>query len=206
MAIGDLIRVTVNQDLQSSQIQNVLYYEVLEDNTSVGNEVALGTIFASNVIASQWAPIVVPAVQFTCLQVQKVFPLPIGAVRDIQVALPGTKIGESLPAMDSALIQKFNPAVGGKGKKGRVYIAGFPESDQEFGRIKATAFVELGDLAQGLQLVLETTPDGDFRPAWAVKSTTSPFPIVSFVEATNFVALPRFATQRRRRTPIAATS
>ncbi len=205
MAANDLIRLVVNQDLQSSGIQNVLYYKVVSDDTTDGNEVGLAQGFKQNVIDGQWAPVVSNSVTFTCFQSQKVFPLPVGAVRDVPINVDGTKLDESLPAMDAALIQKINTAVGGKGKKGRVYIAGWVEADQALGRLTASAFVELGIIATKMGQDITTPGGGDYTPVWAVRTPLTGV-ITGSVEITDFIALPRFATQRRRRTPVATPS
>ncbi len=207
MAVGDLIRVTVNQTLQSSTVQNVLYYKIeIEDNS--GDDVnALALQFIADVINPVWLNVVSEELSFDCISVQKVFPLPIGAVQEFNVSLAGLNIGESLPAMSSALIQKFNPTQGGVGKKGRVYLAGIREDDTSLGRTSVALAALLVLLANQFSGNLEVTPGGgEYEPVWAVRSSTTPFAITGFVEDLQWQALPRIATQRRRRTPIRSTS
>ncbi len=207
MAVGDLIRVTVNQTLQASTVQNVLYYKIeIEDNS--GDDInALALQFIADVITPVWQNVVSDELTFDCISVQKVFPLPIGAVQEFNVSLVGLNAGESLPAMDSALIQKFNPTQGGVGKKGRVYVAGILESQTNLGRVNAALAALLLLLANQFSGNLEVTPGGgEYEPVWAVRSSTTPFAITGFVEDLQWAPLPRIATQRRRRTPIRATS
>ncbi len=203
MAVGDVIRVTVNQMLQSSIVQNVLYYKI-ETETSTGDDITeISEQFISQVITPAWKVMVSPELFFECLDIQKVFPTPIGAVRDFAVNAFGTNSGESLPAMSAALIQKFNPAVGGVGKKGRVYCAGIIETQTSLGRTNSDLFAAMEILATALKGNLSGgTGSGNYEPVWVTRSTSAPFQITGFVENLIFQALPRIATQRRRRTPI----
>jgi len=209
MAVGDIIRVTVNQNLQSSVVQNVLYYKI-ESETATGDDLLeISEQFISQIITPAWKVMVSPELTFECLDIQKVFPLPIGAVRDFDVSAAGTNAGESLPAMNSALIQKFNPAVGGVGKKGRIYCAGILESQTSLGRANTDLFAAMEILATALKGDLEGgTGSGDYEPVWVIRKPDAPNKgsITGFVEDLIFEALPRIATQRRRRTPIRAVS
>lgn len=206
MAAGDLLKLIVNQTMNSEKVQNVLYYEVKSDDTIEGNEKALGAGFISAVIAPVWAPLFSNEVSYDCVSVQKVFPLPVGAIQDFNVALQGGRPGEGLPATDAALIQKFNPAVGGKGKKGRVYLAGLEKTDEDLGRITSAILGGLQALAASMQANATSAGGGDYEPAWAIRAPVSPFGISGFVNGLIFDVLPRIATQRRRRTPVRATS
>ena len=204
MAIGDLIRLTVNQELDASVVQNVLYYKINEENVGGDDVKTLTESFIAGILTSPWKATVNQSVMFTCVTGQKVFPTPIGAARDFPAGFAGTLTGTSLPATNCALIQKVNLTQGGVGKKGRVYIAGFEEDDTAQGRLDAGAFTRLGTLATSLQADVAGAPDGIYEPVWAVRSPTTPFAITGSVEDLVFNALPRLATQRRRRTPVAA--
>lgn len=207
MAVGDLIRLTVNQSLQSSIVQNVLYYKIDAEDSGGDDLASLALFFNGAIITPHWQALVPDEVAFDCLNLQKVFPTPEGAAQEFDTSVVGGKTGESSPAMNAMLIQKFNPAVGGVGKKGRVYIAGIRELDTRDGRVEAGQFVTLGALAIALQTKIEISPTGgEYSPVWAVRSPTTPFAITGSVDNLTFKALPRLATQRRRRTPIRATS
>ena len=78
MAAGDLLKLVVNQTMNSEKVQNVLYYEVKSDDTVEGNELALAGGFISAIIAPLWVPIVTLELSFDCVSVQKVFPDPVG--------------------------------------------------------------------------------------------------------------------------------
>lgn len=207
MPVGDITRVTVNQTLQASTVQNVLYYKTEIEDSGGGDIAPIAERFIAQVIVPAWQDVPSNELIFECLDVQKVFPLPVGAVRDFPVALPGLNAGESLPAMNAALIQKFNPAVGGVGKKGRMYVAGILESQTSLGRLN-------GDLFSLMQILASTISGnlsgggggGEYEPVWVTREKTSPFAITGFVEDLIFEAQPRVATQRRRRTPIRAVS
>jgi len=206
MAAGDLLKLIVNQTMNSEKVQNVLYYEVKSDDTVEGNEKGLASEFISGVIPVTWVPFISQELSFDCVSVQKVFPLPVGAIQDFNVALQGGSVKEGLPATDAVLIQKFNPTVGGKGKKGRVYIAGLPKDDEDLGRITSVVLGAVQALADSLQSSQVTSGGGDYEPAWAIRAPVSPFGISGFINGLIFDVLPRIATQRRRRTPVRATS
>jgi len=207
MPVGDITRVTVNQDLQSSIVQNVLYYKTEIEDSSGDDITTIAERFKALVLEPFWQNVVSNEVTFECNAVQKVFPLPIGAVRDFNTTLSGLNVGESLPAMNAALIQKSNPDLGGVGKKGRVYIAGILENDSQLGRVSNALFQKLEILATQLQGNLSGgSGAGEYDPVWVTRDNTAPFAINGFVKDLVFLALPRVATQRRRRTPIRATS
>ena len=203
MAVNDIIKLIVNQSIFSENVQNVLYYKVVTDDGTTDNEIALAEDFFADVLPT-WRALVVDQVVFTCLQTQKVFPTPKGSTFDRISAAIGDITTEGLPATDAALIRKFNPAVAGVGRKGRVYIAGVPEANQNRGRIDAAYGASLGGLAALLIANRTTTGLGDYRPVWATRDATTPFAINGSVDWTNFTVMPRIATQRRRRTPLAA--
>jgi len=205
MAIGDIIRLVVNSNLYSENIQNCLYYLVTADDTGPGNEVALAQQFFEQVIPD-WADAVVDAVEFTCIQTQKVFPTPVGSTFDRIESIKGFQTGQGLPATDSGLIRKFNPAVGGVGRKGRVYVAGMPEAQANLGRITAVQGAFLNDLGNLLIAVQGSPANGLYQPVWATRDATTPFAINGSVSWLNFTVMPRIATQRRRRTPIVGFS
>jgi len=205
MAVGDLIKLIVNQAIFSQNVQNVLYYEVVTDDGTTDNEIALAEDFFTDVLPS-WVSFVVENTIFTCIQTQKVFPLPVGATFDRIQTTVGTITTQGLPGTDAALIRKFNPAVAGVGRKGRVYVTGIPEAEQNQGRITAALQGSLNALATLLIQNRTTTGLGDYKPVWATRAPTTPFAITGSVDWTNFTSMPRIATQRRRRTPIVAFS
>lgn len=204
MASGDLLKLVVNQSLQSSVVQNVLYYEVITDAPSDPNEVELANVFTQSVIVAKWQPVVTTELGFECLQIQKEFPTPAAAVREFDVSLVGQKAPEALPAMNSVLFQKINNATAGVGRRGRIYVAGIPESDTKLGRIINDAKAALEDLAALFEEELAAPSSGVYKPAWATRDKTTPFAINGFVPIDVVTLLPRIATQRRRRTPIAS--
>ena len=205
MAIGDVIKLVNNSVLYSENVQNVLYYKVLADDGSDDNEVALANEFFSEVL-SAWVGAVVEAVEFTCIQTQKVFPLPVGSTFDRFVTAAGTQVGQGLPATDAGLIRKFNPAVGGVGRKGRVYLAGMPEAQVNLGRITGIQKTTMESVGLELIQTIISATGGQYLPVWATRDATTPFAINGSVDWTNFTVMPRIATQRRRRTPIVAFS
>lgn len=207
MAIGDIIRLDINQSLQSATVQNVLYYKILVEDSSGDDVNACSNQFSADVINQPWQDTVSPELSFDCITAQKVFPLPIEAVQEKNVSLLGLNAGESLPAMSAALIQKFNPAVGGVGKKGRVYIAGIIEDQTSLGRINPDLKSLLDALATNMEANLMVGgTGGEYEPVWVIRNPAAPFEITGFVDNLTFRALPRVATQRRRRTPIRAVS
>lgn len=203
MAVGDVFKLVVNQTMQASIVQNVLYYRIVTE-TIVGKDIdKLKEAFEAVVIVAQWQALVSNELNFDCISLQKVFPLPLAAAQDFDVGLVGTRNAESLPATDSVLLQKVNLSVAGVGKKGRIYIAGLPETDTSLGRLAQSVTNGWSLLAEAFQDELAETNSGVYEPGWVTRSTTTPFPITGFVKVEVVNLLPRIATQRRRRTPIA---
>ena len=206
MAAGDLIKLVVNQSLQQSPVQNVLYYVVVTDPPSSDVLIDLNQQFVGQIISSKWQTIVSNELTFDCNTLQKVFPAPEEAVEDFVTTFVGDKILESLPAMDSVLLQKVNTATAGVGKKGRMYVAGLPEADTLKGRLSTAVLLEWNEFATLIGDELSAPGQGVYKPAWAVRNPASPFEITDFIEIDKVTVLPRIATQRRRRTPIVSFS
>lgn len=204
MAAGDLLKLVVNQFLQQSTVQNVLYYKVVTDAPGGDNLKSLNDDFNSAIISAEWLALVSNAVAFECNSVQKVFPTPEDAVQEFPTGFLGAKGLESLPAMDCVLMQKVNNAQSGVGKKGRMYIAGLPEDDTDLGRLKALVQAAWGVFATALGTELTQPGSGVYKPAWAIRKPDAPDKgsIIGDVEIDTVNLLPRVATQRRRRTPI----
>lgn len=205
MAVGDLYQVTFNQILFSKPVQNTLYYRVETDATGIDNAIALANQFVSFVVP-EWMDAVSQQLQTTCVQAQKVSPDPTGAAFDQFITSVGVRTGDALPGQSCGLIKKFNPAVGGKGKTGRVYIAGIAEPDADDGRLQAIILPALNSLGVALVADLLTAGTGVFQAVWLTRSATPPITITGFVDWPNFTVMPRIATQRRRRTPIVSFS
>jgi len=202
MAAGDLLKIVINQSLQASTVQNVLYYLVVTDPAVGSNIDNLNADFTSEIIISRWKTLVSDEVLFTCNDVQKVFPDGEEAVKQFPTNIQGDKNAESLPATDCVLMQKVNSTLAGVGKKGRMYIAGLPEDDTQFGRMLATVQGVWESLAILLQDELAVPNSGTYKPAWATRSTAEGTPIDGFVEIDVVNLKPRIASQRRRRTPV----
>jgi len=186
-------------------VQNVLYYKVITDDPDGDNKKDLADVFTTTAIVAQWRNRVSNEVSFACLNLQTVFPLTeVDAAQEFDVSEIGSQTLESLPAMDSVLMQKVNNLTAGVGKKGRIYIVGLPEAHQEFGRMLDTIKSAWITLADVLGDELAAPSSGVYKPAWATRSSTTPFPIDGDVEIDKVTLLPRLATQRRRRTPIRA--
>lgn len=202
MPAGDLYKVVVNQSFQSSVVQNVLYYE---DTDGVSSDPEADIFLQWNTdVRPAWLNSVSDLLTMECLDIQKVFPLPIQAIRPFDVSLAGQLSGGVNPAMDAALYQKVNDNTGGIGKKGRLYVAGLREIDNEEGRVTSAYFILMTSLANALDNELIVAGGSIFKPSWAVRSNLTPFGINSFLQIDQVIPLPRVATQRRRRTPVKA--
>jgi len=205
MAAGDLYQLTFNQVLFSKPVQNVLCYRVITDDPTTDNATALANRFTT-IVVPDWMDAVSQQLQVTCVQAQKVSPDPTGAAFDQFDTSVGVRSGDALPGQSCGLIRKFNPAVGGKGKTGRVYIAGIAEADADDGRLQLIIQAALNGLGAALVANLISTGGGEYEPCWLTRSATPPITITGFVKWTNFIVMPRIATQRRRRTPIVSFS
>jgi len=200
MPVGDLYKVVIGSFQNGKLGQNVLYYVVDADSTGDTNQKSIELEFLTEVIP-KWQDAVGTAFFFECIIIQKVFPGAPEALFRREISEPGNITTELLPATSTALIRKFNPAVGGKGKKGRVYISGWAEANQDNGNITTAGATLLGTLSDSMQQDLINATDGKYAPAWAVRGPGPTFPITGFVTGLIFEPLPRTATQRRRRTP-----
>jgi len=201
MAIGDIIQVQFDQSIFGDNIQNQFYYEVVEDDISQDNEDAVAEQFEVDVLPS-WQPCVTDELSMDCLGTQKVFPTPKTAFRERFLTLVGTAVGEAVPIVATALLQKFDPSVSGRGKKGHTSISGISEADTEKGRIDSSLNLLLNALAVKLVGNLVTPNSGIYKPVWAVFSVVAPIVITGAVDWVRTVVLPRLSHIGTRKTPI----
>jgi len=201
MAVGDILQLTIGQRLFEDVVQNVLYYRTDVEPGSTEEEADLVAGFLASVIPS-WQASVVDQVEFDCIQSQKVSPDPVRNSFDSFLNLTGDGTGTSLPSRNCALIQKFNPAVSGKGKKGRVYISGIDELEEKQGRLTVALKVLLDTLGQELIDEVVGPDSGIYKPVWVTRNPADPSEITGFVSWTNFLVKPIMASQKRRVTPV----
>jgi len=201
MAVGDILQVTVGQRLYNDVVQNVLYYRTTTVPAAADEEEDLASAFIAGVLP-EWEAAVTDELKFDCLQVQKVSPDPIRNSFDTFLSGIGDVVGSSLPGRNCALIQKSNPAVTGKGKKGRVYISGIDETEESEGRLRAAQRTLLNTLGTALIDDQNGPAAGVYEPVWVTRSSTAPFGITGFVLWTNFLVKPIMASQKRRVTPV----
>jgi len=205
MAAGDIILVQLDQSIDSDNIQNILWYEVVSDDTSKDNEDALAEQFEIDVIPL-WQPCVTADLSLDCIGTQKVFPAPKTAFRELFLSALGTATGQAIPIVAAALLQKFDPAVSGRGKKGHTYISGVSESESNKGRITNALTALLFTLANKLTDNLITVNGGEYKPVWATFSKIAPILVDGAVDWIRSVVMPRIAHIGTRKTPIRKTT
>jgi len=201
MAVDDVYKVVVNQSMQDSLAETVLYYKVISEDPVLSDEAAIQTAIDADLIPT-WQASVVDQLTFDCMTIQKVFEPPIKALREFIINRDGLLSGDPLPATVTFLFTKINNATGGVGKKGRIYCMGMTEENQKAGRLQAAAILLVEALADKFEANLATIGGGDFNPVWAVRDPIKPHAILSTLNVDQVVARPRLANQRRRRTPI----
>ena len=205
MASGDIILVQLDQSIDSDNIQNIFYYEVVTDDTSKDNEDALAEQFEIDVIPA-WQPVVTDALSLDCVGTQKVFPAPKTAFRELFLQAVGTAVGQAIPIVAAALLQKFDPSVSGRGKKGHTYVSGVSETETNEGRINPSLQTTLFALAGALTSNLVTVNAGEYKPVWATLTKVAPILVDGAVDWVRSVVMPRLAHIGTRKTPIRKTS
>lgn len=204
MPDGALYQVTCNQVLNSEPLMDVFYYLQASDTSSGEDEKLIAQQFISNVIPS-WKAAVATSVQLACLNVQRMKwgTHLLGPSLDYFIDDFGARAGEALPATIAGLIQKKNTVVTGKGKQGRVYVAGLIEDDADQGRINPAAQALLDTLRAALMSQL-AAEGATWDPYWATWTKVPPIEISAITAWNIGTVMPRLANQRRRRTPVRA--
>jgi len=200
MAVNDVLKLNLDQSIDGDQIQNDFYYRVETDDGSGENEDPLALQFEIDVIPD-WQPVVTADLSFDCIGTQKVFPGAKRAFRERFITALGTAVGQALPIVATALIQKFDPAVSGTGKKGHTFISGISEDEVEKGNLTSVLAGIAAPLLTALTSNLVTPGGGIYNPVWAV-ITGSPAAITSVVDWTKSILLPRIAHIGTRKTPV----
>lgn len=205
MAAGDILLAQLDQSIDSDNIQNIFWYEVDTDDTSKDNEDALAQQFEIDVIPA-WQSAVTAQLSLDCIGTQKVFPGLKTAFRELFLQAVGTAAGQAIPIVAAALLQKFDPAVSGRGKKGHTYISGVSETEVNQGRITDALSSLLFNLAGTLTQNLLTVNSGVYKPVWATFAKTGPRVVDGAVDWVRSVVMPRLAHQSKRKTPIRKTA
>ena len=201
MAAGDIIRLQFDQSIFGDQVQNILWYEVVTDDGGVDNEDAIADAFNLAVIPA-WQPCVTNQLSMDCLGTQKMFPVPLSAFREKFLLAVGTAVGTALPIVTNALLQKFNPIISGRGRKGHVNITGISEDDSDEGRINSALNILLETLVTALTANLLSPGGGDYKPVWATFTKVAPIVVDGAVDWVRSVVLPRLSHIGTRKTPI----
>jgi len=201
MAAGDLFRLKLVQSIDSDVIQNDFYYVVDTDDGSGANEEPMATQFDVDVIPD-WITAVTADLSMDCISTQKVFPGARRALFEKFITAVGTAAGEAVPIVATALVQKIDPALSGRGRKGHSFISGISEDQVKDGRINAALSSLLQTLLSSLTANLVTPGGGIYNPVWATFTKVAPIVIDGFVDWTTGVVLPRLAHIGSRKTPI----
>jgi len=198
MAVDDVYKATINQTLASATVENILYWKIVSTDDDLSDIKALSLLIPGQILVP-WRGLVSDEVSFDCIELQNVFPGTPDAVQMFDLATTGTKAGEALPGGDTLLFQKINNATSGKGKKGRLYMAGPIEADISQGRVSAALFALMQSFADIFEDSIDNATNFSAKPVWAVR-------VGNFIQSTLDVdimkPLPRTASQIRRRTPI----
>jgi len=201
MAAGDLFRLQAVQSMDADIIQNNFYYVVDTDDGGPSNEQPMLDAFDAQVIPS-WLPAVTGDLSIDCLSAQKVFPGLKRALIEKFITAVGTAVGQALPLPIAALIQKIDPALSGRGRKGHAFISGISEDNSADGRINGAQSSLLQTLLTSLNVSLTTPGGGIYNPVWATFTKVAPIVIDGFVDWTQGVVLPRLSHIGTRKTPI----
>jgi len=205
MAVGDILKIVVNQTIFSDSVQNVLYYEEITSPTVIPAEEDIEEAFRTNVLPD-WTNAVTQDVLFTCLAVQKVFPDPERANLDFPITFVGTLSGKTLPARNCVLIRKINLDVTGVGKKGRVYVSGVQDPDVDKGRLVTVAVPRWTTLQQALLNTITGAAGGVYNTVWVTRNAAPPREITGFVDWKVAQLVSILASQKRRVTPVTGFS
>lgn len=202
MPINDIISLSLVQSMDGDVIENQFFYVVEADDDGGNNEDKLAIQFEVDVLPA-WQACVTDDLSMDCIGTQVVGPTAKTAFRDRFINVLGSAVGDALPLVATALLQKFDPAVTGRGKKGHTYISGVSESGVDKGRIDSPLEGNLILLGAALVAKLLTPANGIYRAVWAVAGVPL---ITQTVDWVRTVALPRISHQSSRKTPIRKVS
>ncbi len=199
MAVDDIIGLEVQGSLNAGLWQMKFYYKITADATPEGDNPIAVSAGWDGKVRGPLLESVSTEMTVDCATAQKVFPTPVGNTFITPLAgSSGDLTGESLPATNAAIITLLT-AVTGAQTRGRKYIPGIRELDQQGGRIKAACLLLLGTLATSM---LASIGDGTMTavPVIAHRNPLTPFDVLSTEQLTQFTVRPRLGNQRRRKT------
>lgn len=199
MAADDVIHLVVQGSLNAGLWQQSYYYQISVDSANeADNPVNVAKAWLTAVEPSLLAAISAECT-VDCGTAQRVFPVPVG--NTFIESYPGNNgdlTGESLPATNAAVITTLSEDAGAQ-LRGRKYIPGIRELDQQGGRVNAAEMALLQTLGTALTATLMEGAMEAF-PVVAHRDPVTPFDVLSAVQIVQFTVRPRLGNQRRRRT------
>lgn len=199
MALGDVYRVEVHQNVGSEPTMNVLhlYEAVAETGGGNGAELAVeqaGVLYDALAaeLSEDWRVIMINARRIS----------PTGGIPSTTVfggaeAIEGAIADEIVPSGAALLISHYSDTPTRDGR-GRTYLPGCPESSQNEGQMVEARFAALDTICKA-QFEGEKTPPGatDGRYRWIIFGGGAS-PTMDYVIRSSILR-PNLASQRRRR-------
>lgn len=199
MAVDDVYRVEVFQNVGSEQTMNVLHLREVTAETVLANpaENVVGCVAGIYLslaaeLSEDWR-----VIQITGQMVHPSKGIPFTSVRGAGNAIEGAIVGDIIPSQAAVLISfyTFNTSRSGRG---RIYLPGLPEIAQNEGQIVEATVTNLQVEADAsFTEVLGPTSGGD--GTYRVCVFNNPLITGSTQDVVQATVRPNLATQRRRR-------
>lgn len=199
MAVSDVYRVEIFQNVGSEQTLNVLHFREVTAETVLANP-AEGPVAAAHAIYLALADELSEDWRVIQITGRRVFPtpgIPYTRVLGAGDAIEGVIVSEIVPAQAAILTSLYSSNASKQGR-GRIYIPGCPELSQNEGQLLESPYTNLQTWAEAWF----TDVLGPFAPGdatwWATiyGPVSVPGPLQDVIQPT---VRPNLATQKRRR-------
>lgn len=194
MAVGDIYQLTLTWDVDGQRLQNVLHFKEATACTE--------TIPAREVIEAfhphfepSWKDVLAIGVVLTSYYCRRVRPspsIPVLLLPLETLGIVGTR-PDAIMAPTAGQIISFYSDLNEATGRGRLYIGGMSESDQQAGQLTEAAAINLDELADQFTSPIEGPTSGTWDPCVYSRKDNAGTKIIHAVANTNL------ATQRSRR-------
>jgi hypothetical protein len=194
MAAGPVWQLTITGDIDGQRVQNVLHFR--ETAAGAGEIPALDLIEAVGLtVMPKWAACLSAGWQATSFYCRKVAPVP--AIPFLRLATGtmafiGTRGDAVCPPTSALLLSLYSDEASRRGR-GRIYLPGVAEADQDAGQIVEALLTAAVVLCEELDDTITDANGGQYNPCVFSRVDVEGYDVITAQPQTNL------ATQRSRR-------
>lgn len=138
MAVGDVFRIVLKQNLNNQNVQNVLHYRTSTQGAGDAMDALSVALVGGGSVVATLKACQSSSLQWSGHSIAQVFPLPAPLAKDYSTSQgPGGVAGAPLPAQNAVVVSR-GTGLAGKSYRGRIYFAGLLSDHETDGLINTS--------------------------------------------------------------------